>query len=270
MPDSRPLVVDVFCYNGEAIVERRLRYLDPVVDMFVVVEARETHAGDPKPVLYVAKNRAIFAKYAHKTTFLIIDAFPPAPPDWPPPEHTWILDNHAAWWRECCQRDAALPLLRGLHVKDRLLALVCDADEIPSRDAVHALAEEYDLVAARPSVHLSMSMHYYSFEYSLPQQWFHPFAIAGARLGSSLTAVRCERVAALLPDAGWHCSYFMEPHEIKRKIMSFAHREFDDGASADELAERVASGADVLGRDGAPLVHTPLAVLAAVPAELLQ
>lgn len=265
---SRCQVVDVFCYNGEAIVAKRLEYLCAVVDQFVVVEARETHAGDPKPVLYIHEHRAVFEPYMHKVTFLVIDAFPPPPADWPPPGHAHIGDNAAAWWRECCQRDAALPLLRGLHLKAPLLALVCDADEIPSREAVAALVEQHEDVRARPAVHLGMQFFYYDFEHTNLVSWRHAFAVAGERLGSSLTAVRCGQCVAMLPGAGWHCSYFAEPGEVKRKLMSFAHREFDGGATVDVLADRMARGEDVLGRPDARIVRTPADVLAGVPAEL--
>ena len=38
--------IDCFPYNGECIALFRLAYLWDVVDEFIIVEARETHAGE--------------------------------------------------------------------------------------------------------------------------------------------------------------------------------------------------------------------------------
>lgn len=254
------MVVDVFCYNGEPIVEQRLRYLAPVVDRFLVVEARHTHSGLEKADLYINTLKHVFEPYWNKVEFVVIDQFP--------------TEADGDWWREQYQRDYVTGRLRELHTPSRpLLALVCDSDEIPSREAIASLVGEYATVSARPAVHLLMDFHYYGWEWTKPEMWAQAFAIAGNRLGPSLSMLRTSQPAALLPGAGWHCSYFMSPVDVARKIKSFAHREFDTPAVLDpcNIASALADGTDVLGRaDEPPLQRTSPAALAAVPAELYK
>ena len=271
----RPLVVDVFPYNGEPIVERRLRYLAPVVDVFVVVEARHTFSGIRKPELYTRTHKHVFEPYADKVEFMIIDEFPPVCPEWASFARAcrpWVQGNVDDWWRESFQRDAVTVVLKGMHSPERpLLALVCDSDEIPSQEAIATLVEEYDVVAARPAVHLAMAFHYYGWEWTKPEPWARAFAIAGARLdGTSFDEERNVVPVALLPGAGWHCSYFMPASEVARKIRSFSHREFCTDAILDpcNIAGALAGGVDVMGRHDAPLLPTAPATLAALPPEL--
>ena len=266
-----PCVVDVFTYNGEPIVERRLRYLNAAVDCFVIIEARFTHSGLRKPHLFVETNRAVFQPYMHTIRFHILDTFPAMQPEWTELRRPWVGTNEEHWWREGVQRDAALPLLRGMHLTGPVLALVCDGDEIPSLEAISTLVECYDDVCRRPAVHLAMAFHYYNFQWTKSERWWtSAFAIAGSHLGESLTQVRHGEVGSVLPDAGWHCSYFMSPEDISRKVQSFAHREVDTPRSRDvaAIAEAMRRGEDVLGRAGERLTRSSEEYMATIPRAL--
>lgn len=59
-------IIDSFSYNGEMVVELRLHHLMPVVDEFVVTEARETHSGVPKKELFIDRYRSSFQPYMSK------------------------------------------------------------------------------------------------------------------------------------------------------------------------------------------------------------
>ena len=271
---SKPHVVDVFPYNGEPIVARRLAYLDAVVDQFVVVEARTTHSGLVKPSLFVESHREVFAPYMHKIHFVILDTFPPMQREWKELKKPWVRDNVEHWWREGYQRDAVVPLLRGMHLKHPILALVCDCDEIPSREAIDALVESYEDVAARPAVHLTMALHYYDWTWTVNMPWTSAFAIAGGRLGPSLTEERHAgaAIAAVMPDAGWHASFFMSPEEVARKVKSFAHCEADTplNTNVEEIERAMQFGKDVLHRVGMSLVPTPKHAMARIPEQLMN
>jgi len=265
-----PRVVDVFTYNGEPIVERRLRYLNDAVDCFVIIEARYTYSGVRKPTLFVETHRAVFEPYMHKIHFLILDSFPTMQPEWTELKQPWVRDNAEHWWREGVQRDAALPLLSGMHLQQPILALVCDSDEIPSLEAISALVECYEDVCRRPAVHLAMALHYYDFEWTLPEVWTRAFAIAGNHLGDSLTHIRQGSASSVLPDAGWHCSFFMSPEDVARKIRSFSHRELDTPETQDTtaLAKAMRLGNDVLGRADRTLLKSTPEYLETVPSAL--
>jgi hypothetical protein len=270
-----PNVVDVFLYNGEGIVARRLKYLAPVVDRFVVIEAWTTHAGTRKDRLFVERDAAVFAGVREKVTFVVVDDIPDKPSTWGK-DMPWVKDNGEAWWREWTQREACLPVLRGLAVDGPMVALVCDVDEIPRRATIEFMRANFADVDARPAVHLGMSMHYYSWNWTKEDEpWFKAFAITGRHLtratgDSALTAIRNNRPTAALPDAGWHCSFFMDEAELRRKIESFAHRECDTPHLKNEIHIRscAKTGADIFQRAGIKMVPTPQRVLDAIPPEL--
>ncbi|KAL4854658.1 Beta-1 [Chlorella vulgaris] len=264
-------VVDVFTYNGEAIVAQRLAYLAPVVDRFVIVEARYTHSGTRKHELFIETHRATFAPYVDKIDFVVIEDFPDMPRSWGELSRPWVLANAESWWREGYQRDAALPTLRGLKARfGSMIALVCDSDEIPSREAIQALRNAYGSLETRSAVHLDMAFHYYGFKWTKPEQWRRAFAVT--RLDTSLTELRHAEPQHVLLSAGWHCSYFMTPDEMARKISSFAHREVDTADNRDLLllAKRLEEGTDPLGRRNAPLRLTTPDALADIPPELTR
>lgn len=67
-------IYDVFSYDGEPILKTRLKMLYKVVDEFVIVEARITHAGQPKDLTFDPKE---YAEWMPKITYVVIDEFPP-------------------------------------------------------------------------------------------------------------------------------------------------------------------------------------------------
>ena len=263
-------VVDVFCYNGEPIVARRLAYLCAKVTKFIVIEARHTHAGVPKPFLFTEKHRDVFEPYADKIEFIIIDEFPAVPPNWAYALNSWIRNNVDAWWREAYQRDAAVASLVRLGRKHRFIALVCDSDEIPSVEAIEYLVAHYDDTARYPAIHLAMRFYYYSWKWTMPEPWHKAFAITDAHVteSTSLTQLRNDTPVALIEsDGGWHCSFFMDAATIVEKIHAFAHREFDRPDIVDEerISRCIEAGLDVFGCDAQTLVPTSTTDLAAVP-----
>jgi len=117
---GRPRVYDCFLFFRELdLLEIRLGELDPVVDTFVLVEARRDFAGNEKPLVYKA-NRSRFAAFAHKI------------------RHVEVLDEPGdagrRWIRQAHQRRA---ILDGLHdARPDDLVIVSDVDEIPAAERV--------------------------------------------------------------------------------------------------------------------------------------
>jgi beta-1,4-mannosyl-glycoprotein beta-1,4-N-acetylglucosaminyltransferase len=222
---------DVFVYNGDPIVPLRLRLLAPFVDEFIITESWYTHVGEKKPFLWIDRNRdTVFAPYLHKIHFQIIEAFPPMPADWP---HRQKWHNPQDWWPEYYQRDRARVRLDELS-SGAFVAICSDADEIVRPELARRLRGMWQhLVAGGEPVHLEMQFFYYNFRWVKRGSWAHAFVLTDEtchRRGptATLSAIRaqypCNRV---LPDAGWHCSYFMSRADLRRKIRSFAHQEFN-------------------------------------------
>lgn len=118
-----PRVYDCFLFFRELdLLEIRLGELYPVVDAFVIVEARRDFAGNEKPLVFKA-NRSRFARFADKI------------------RHVEVLDEPEdpgrRWARQAHQRGAMLRGISDAAPDD--IVMVSDVDEIPSAVTVEKL-----------------------------------------------------------------------------------------------------------------------------------
>jgi beta-1,4-mannosyl-glycoprotein beta-1,4-N-acetylglucosaminyltransferase len=254
-------VIDTFAFNGEPIVELRLKYLYPHVTEFVIVEARHTHTGKPKPELYCEKYAHIFFPYQDKIKFLIIDAFP----DGSNSLEQWLAERSASgaitsyirpdttvhWFRENYQRNFAHQYLRDKYgsISQDYIVMVCDVDEIPSAEIVKALPSRY--FGLEMPTRLEMKFFYYNFGWKKPSQWYHAFCIndKGASTGT-FSDMRMGTSGIYIPNAGWHASYFMSKAGMASKIESIAHGENDVPGFKDMsyIQNCIAQGKDLFAR----------------------
>ena len=76
------MIVDAFTFHNELeLIRRRLTYLSPVVDKFIIVEATHTHRGEPKK-LYFQDNPDMFTEWKDKIIHIVLDVIPPDDNPW--------------------------------------------------------------------------------------------------------------------------------------------------------------------------------------------
>lgn len=223
-------IVDVMSYDGEPIFETRLRLLENVVDTFVLVQARYTHAGLPKPLIEPP---------AHpKIRHVIIDEFPPMPADFGLTE-SWIRpEAREAWWREQYQRDFAITVIPGVDS----IHIYSDVDEIPDP----AVLADLRVSDVREPVHLEMAFLVNSPLWQKREPWHKAFVCLGGV--TNPTEIRNSQPQRVLKNAGWHCSSFFGVDRQIQKIQSFAHREFAAEIDPETIRARFESGKDPYGR----------------------
>lgn len=237
------MIVDGFTFFNELdLLEVKLNEMSPVVDKFVLVEARQTFQFNPKP-LYFEENKQRFAKFLHKIEHVIIDL---------PEKPKWKYDAKSdAWAREHYQRDQIVRGLRGCKPDD--LIIVSDVDEILSAQQLRqALAERNrgDLII--------FLMEYYTgffdrrrtdgllifgprmIEYSrmpTPQflrvtRMYKNKRSSWKRLDYYHTRLRNWRKFGIGADfrvirpGGWHFSSFGGWQKYREKISAYAHEEY--------------------------------------------
>jgi len=268
-----PHIIDAFCYNGEPIALQRLAYLFDQVDAFIIVEARESFSGIPKPFLHFERNSDQFAPFASKIIFHAIDRFPDMPEDWPKTnaKHTWMVsDAYASWWRETYQRDAIYDAYKKHFAPQQKSILLCaDCDEIPRKHIFQTIRDGLYDVCHTP-IFLEMKFFYYSTKWLKPYHWYKAFIINDRGLAQySLTNCRVGMaVNRYMPNAGWHFSYFLSIEELQQKVASFSHREYDkhEFTNAAHIKVCFDTGADLFKRSGTEdMQPTPPDVLAEVP-----
>jgi len=205
-----PRVVDCFPFFNELdVLELRLAELEPVVDRFVAVEARQTHRGDAKP-LHLSESIERFAQYADKLDVVVID----------------LVDDPDPWVRENQQREAIASALD--DEDDDAVVMVSDVDELPDRSVVRHL----ELPGPGEVIALDMSLRYYALNWELAGGW----DLARAASAATVRALGPQRLREAVPDrtlaaAGWHLScLYREDRRVPSiidKATSFAHAELD-------------------------------------------
>lgn len=206
-------IIDCFqFYNELDLLEIRLAELAPVVDRFVLVEARHTHAGDPKP-LYFDQNRHRFAAYLDRIDHVIVEDDP----------------GGFSWKREGYQREA---IVRGIpDMADDDMILVSDVDEIPRRSVIAALrAMPADLYS------LQLAIHLYFLDLKSPEPWISAAAAPGRlikRIGvNPIRYLVKQGIGRTIEDAGWHLTWMGGLEGFRSKMRAYAHRENSAGFEA--------------------------------------
>ncbi len=231
-----PKVYDCFLYDGEEVLDLRLRLLWDVVDWFVIGEAEITHAGQPKALRF---DRQRYAWAMPKIRYLPMDA-------------TVFAGRADPWRRENWQRIRLVDGCADAAPDD--VVMVSDVDEIPDPARV-----------AGPANHpgqgirvFDQLLFYFYGDYLCTSApiWKGTRAIAAATLGKvSLQDIRTrdkETGLALVPvpGGGWHFSYLGGIDRIIDKIERTVHTEvnvprFKNRA---QIVARIARGEDIYFR----------------------
>jgi hypothetical protein len=217
-------IYDCFIFNNELdVLEVRLHELYSVVDHFVIVEARETFMGNPKP-FHFRDHLTRFSPFTDKIIHVPVGDLP---------------ESNNPWVREYFQRDC---IGRGLgDLKDDDLVLISDVDEILRRDVVASLrTDRHDLFGFR------LPLFYLRFNYvNIAGDCVHEVLGVGLRgrvfrsaqasrdLGRNMEGLRnwlrlWRQNARLIPHAGWHFSYLGDEAQIAHKLRNFSHQELND------------------------------------------
>ncbi|AUT19013.1 hypothetical protein DSLPV1_042 [Dishui lake phycodnavirus 1] len=203
-------VVDCFTfYNETELLRKRLEYLSPKVDKFVLVESTKTFRGNDKSLVYFQdlRHREDFAEWKDKIINVVVD-------DNPEGDDPWAREKHQ---RNCITRG-----LEHLNLEPDDFVMMGDVDEIPHLDWVGVMPEGAVVVTA----------NMYAFEYSLKwtqvvEPWFGT-VMARYKLFEDERATpqffrdnRWKFPYAM--NAGWHFSSFGSTDHVFNKIKNFSH-----------------------------------------------
>jgi beta-1,4-mannosyl-glycoprotein beta-1,4-N-acetylglucosaminyltransferase len=220
-----PRIIEAFVFNMELdILETRLATSYPHVDAFVLVESRKAHSGFPKP-LYFQENIDRFRPYLAKIHHFVYDS--------------WRLQ---AWKRERAQRNYIRTALQKLHLQDDDLIFISDVDEIIDYAALQEFLKTWDRQGVR---YLALDMYYYDDTCFKGSGWTKAYVATYKTLQPWLVDLTHIRRAAHdgLPQSGWHLTYY---GDIRTKLKSTAHTEFNHLADDPKLPDMIASCWDII------------------------
>ena len=196
------MLVDCFIfYNEIDVLKKRLRYLDGVVDKFILVESTVTHRGEEKKLFY-DENKKEFEEWSDRIIHIIIR-------DNPTDKDPWIREN---FQRNC--------ITRGLdEFKDDDIVMVSDVDEIPNRTTLRLPPDvkmcSYNMIAFQ-----------YNFNYIQELEPWYGTVITTKEVLMQVSPQKMREMRWSIPrykNAGWHLSSFGDEVFVANKIQNYAH-----------------------------------------------
>jgi beta-1,4-mannosyl-glycoprotein beta-1,4-N-acetylglucosaminyltransferase len=213
-------IVDCFMFHDELdMLFYRLSVLEDVVDTFVLVESEFTFSGEPKNLIF-EENQSRFAKWRHKIVHVGVGTCPFFQP------HI-RFDRKDQWKNEEFQRNALKRGIDSLSLTSDDLILINDVDEIPDPKTLRRLLKkEIDVQSA---LSLQQDFYYYKLENQVQMKWILPKIVSVGFFRSQGWTCHEYRWKPfpILPQGGWHLSYFGDKTSIQRKIHHFSHQEYN-------------------------------------------
>jgi len=208
-------LVDCFLYNNEdLILDVRLNTLSKYVDKYVIVESRFDHQGNKKKLNFSFNN---FKKFENKIEYLVVEEFP---------------ENFSSWDRENYQRNFIIKGIKELKEEDYIM--ISDVDEIPNMERIKNLNKFKFTV-------FQQRLFYYKFNLqNITTPFWFGSKICKKKHLKSPQWLREQKVKKssflkffkinwnIIEDGGWHFSFLMNAQQIKSKLSSFAHEEFNN------------------------------------------
>ena len=242
------MLIDAFTYfNEKELVELRIKYLDPIVDYFVIIESNITFTGKKKEWNFpdVLKNR--LQKFSHKIQYHKLNINLEDIKN----EESWIIDDIKGddFWRiENFQRNYIKTACKKFSNEDILI--ISDLDEIPSKKKINfILSSDFKKIAP---VAFEQHLFHLDCNYLRLESW-RGSIVTTMEICNSFSPQKFRRLRNKIShftDAGWSFSSFGGYERVKQKIESYAHSEHnnDKFKNPEHIANCQRTGADLFHR----------------------
>ena len=243
------MLIDAFIFfNEKELVELRVKYLNSVVDFFVVIEANITHQGKKKgwnfPKILENNLKKFSSKIQYHQLHIDLEKIKN--------EESWIIDDikgDDAWRIENFQRNYIKTACEKFSDKDILI--ISDVDEIPSIQKLEFI-KTCDFYKIAP-VAFEQYLFHIDCNFLSLESWRGSIAttIQLCKAFSPHKFRRARNKISHFTDSGWSFSSFGGPNKDKEKLESIAHKEFnnDKFKSAEHIMNCQKTGADLFYRN---------------------
>jgi beta-1,4-mannosyl-glycoprotein beta-1,4-N-acetylglucosaminyltransferase len=241
-------IVDCFIfYNELELLLYRLSVLNDFVDYFILVESRQTHAGNEKK-LYYKENKKMFQEFNHKIIHIVIDL----PYKFPNIDY----NKNEQWINENYQRICIKNGIQFLDLNNDDIIIISDLDEIPKPDRLMDIRKGELKINVEKAYELIQDCYYYNLNTLHQQKWIQSKLVSYNYFKQTCPQdIRTKSVCEKIQDGGWHLSYFGNPEFIQNKLKQFGHQELNmDVYTNPELIEsRIKNNVDLFDRNYVPI-----------------
>lgn len=243
-------------FNELMLLEIRLKELSPVVDKFVLVEAKYTYSGKPKPLYYdEVKDNEVFAPFKDKIIHLVYDDEPTGQLTYKGGKVNFDKSSETARERRVYETFQRNTIGQGLSdAKPDDIIIGSDVDEIINAEMLPFIRKIFT------PCKLEMKLFYYSFNCRASKDWYWA-AFCRFRDFKTAQDLRLGNIHKnLVINAGWHFGELMSPEKLSEKLGSFCHAEYDNEhfRDVDRIRKHIEANEDIYERPDMKFSIEPL------------
>lgn len=227
------MTYDLFTFNGEFdTLEIRFNILSPFVDKFVICEGTETFSGKWKPLYWAERDRDRFEEWEDKVIFVVVKGYRDDEIDGlVTDEINYSLPFFRAFYQKECLR-------KGLfNAKDEDLIYYGDVDEIWTPQEVD------DRV-----YNLEQLNYCYYLNNRSSEKWVGTVVGKWGTMKTKTLKHWRANHDNVLPNGGWHFTSQGGVEQVRHKLDSYDHQEFNTDENNTQLEARMMGDEDYLGR----------------------
>ncbi len=242
------MLIDSFLFFNEAeLAELRIKYLNKIVDYFVIVEANITHQGKKKDWNFPKILENNLKEFSNKIKYHQINI----DQEKLKKEESWIIDDikgDDAWKVDNYQRNYIKTACKDFSNDDILI--ISDVDEIPSiKKLEFIISSDFKKIAP-----IAFEQHLFHIDCNfLRLESWRGSIVTTMEICNAYSPHQFRRARNRIShftDAGWSFSSFGGPEKIKEKFEAFAHKEFnkDSFKNIEHIINCQKTGADLFKR----------------------
>ena len=243
------MIVDAFTFlNEKELVELRVKYLNDIVDCFLVVEADVTHTGKVKKWNFpdVLKNN--LQKFSHKIQYhqMKVDLEKAEAEKSP----RYIGKTLGRSWRVgTMQRNFLKEAYKKFSSTDDII-IISDLDEIPSKEKISFIKFcDFKIIAP---VAFGQALFHLNCNYLHTEPWIGSVVITSQLIEKYEPQIfrDYKNRISCFNEAGWSFSSFGGIKKIREKLEAFCHEEYNKEKYKNEahLKKCMETGADLFDR----------------------
>jgi len=242
------MLVDAFIfYNEKELVELRVKYLNDLVDYFVVIEADVTHQGKKKDWNFPSILDGSLRKFSNKIKYYKVNINMKEAES----GSGWIIGTKKggrSWKIENMQRNYIQQACKNFSSND--IIIISDVDEIPSRDKIEFIkSSNFKKIAP---VAFEQFLFQLNCNYLNIENWVGTIVTTKEIIERYQPQdLRNQKLRlSYFIRAGWSFSSFGGVKNVQEKMEAFAHVEYNKEIYKNEAHVRkcIETGADLFNR----------------------
>jgi len=243
------MIVDAFTFfNEKELVELRVKYLNDIVDCFLIVEADFTHTGKEKKWNFPEILNNSLKEFSNKIQYYQMKVdLEKAEAEKSP---NYVGKTLGRSWRvETMQRNFLKEAYKKFSSSDDII-IISDLDEIPSKDKI-SFIKSCDFKEIAP-VAFGQALFHLNCKYLYLEQWIGSVAITKQLIDKYEPQVfrDYKNRISRFSEAGWSLSSFGGVKRVRKKLEAFCHEEYNKEKYKDEvhLKKCIETGSDLFDR----------------------